>query len=141
MAKEQTKNEELVAMLAQAIREGNNSNQKQMTQDDITNASLVQIKLNQKIEEKSKRQMEYANRIIDEMNKGINTIEIAVPKIYAEYQPSFTIAINGCTVKVKADGVPVKLHNDFAVILKKRMKALDDKIEAMKHFDNREIRR
>lgn len=136
-----TNNEELVAMLAQAIRESNNSNQKQMTQEDINNASLVEVKLKQKMELKAKRQTDYANRIIDEMNQNINTSVVTVPKVYAEYQPSFTIAINGCTVNVKADGKPVRLHNDFAVILMKRMKALDDKIERMKQFDNREIRR
>lgn len=141
MAKEQTKNEELVAMLAQAIRESNNSNQKQMTQEDINNASLVEIQMKQRIEEKAKRQMEYANRISYEMSQNINTSVVTVPKIYAEYQPSFTIAINGCTVNIKSNGKPRKLHNDFAVILLKRMKALDDKIAKMNEFDNREISR
>lgn len=134
-------NEELVSMLAEAIR----SVQKpQVTNEDATNASLVAVQINQKVNIKAQKQMEFANRIAYEMDHNINCSMIAVPKIYYEYQPSFVITLNGCTIKVPADGVQRKIHNEFAVILKKRMRALDDKLEAMRNnrgFDNRELTR
>ena len=101
------KNEDLIQALTEALSQAN----KNVVSDKESN--VVAIEIQRQVNERAARQQNYANRISDEMNKGINCTKFAIPKIYHQYQPSFVITINGCTVKIPADG---SLGNDFTTV-------------------------
>lgn len=136
MANNNTDN--LIKELTKAIIESNKANQTHQVNEE--GASNVALQINRKINEKSANQRNYAARIASDMQKGINCETIVVPRIYAEYQPSFVVSINGCTIKVPADGKPRVVHKDYAVILRRRINALDKKINFMRTNPNGEIK-
>lgn len=115
---------ELVAGISQVLRESIKTAQPQ-------SATVAGIKLNDAVNKRAERMRNFAAHIRNEVARGINTEVIVIPKIYFEYQPSFTVAINGCTIKIPADGKPYTIHSSFAAIIKNRMKRLDDKIAEM----------
>ena len=131
MAKNDVNTNDIIQALGQLIK-NNNVNERSVNE--------VTLELNKRINAKASNQTRYAAKIIDEMKRGINCSMISVPRIYAEYQPSFVISINGCTIKVPADGKPRLLHNDYAIILNRRMRALDNKIAFMRNNPNGDIR-
>lgn len=126
---------ELAEALTQAINNANTNRDSQQK-----NASTIAVEINQEIRKRSEAQANFARRIATEMRSNKNTVTVTIPQIYREYQPTFTATLNGCTVSVPADGVPRTLHKDFAVIIIKRLRHLDEKIAAMrKGMDNREL--
>lgn len=126
----------LIKGLTEALTKSNtNSNN-----TNIDGASNVALEINKKINEKSTNQRNYAARIASEMSRNINTETIVIPRVYAEYQPSFVVSINGCTIKIPADGKPRLVHSDYAVILRRRMRKLDEKIAHMRSNPNGDIR-
>ena len=56
-----------------------------------------------------------------------------------KYQPNFTASINGCTVTIPANGQPYKVHNDFAVIILRRMRRLSENIDRMNRGESGQI--
>lgn len=131
MAKNDLNTNDIIQALGQLIK-NNNVNERSVNE--------VTLELNKRINQKASNQTKYAARIIDEMRRGVNCSTISVPRIYHEYQPSFVISINGCTVKIPADGQPRLLHNDYVVILNRRMRAIDNKIAFMRNNPNGDIR-
>lgn len=131
MAKNDLNTNDVIQALGQLIK-NNNVNERSVNE--------VTLELNKRINQKASNQTRYAAKIIDEMRRGVNCSMVSVPRIYHEYQPSFVIAINGCTVKVPADGQPRLLHNDYVVILNRRMRAIDNKIAFMRSSPNGDIR-
>jgi len=131
MAKNDVNTNDIIQALGQLIK-NNNVNERSVNE--------VTLELNKRINQKASNQTKYAARIIDEMRRGVNCSMVSVPRIYHEYQPSFVISINGCTVKVPADGQPRLLHNDYVVILNRRMRAIDNKIAFMRSNPNGDIR-
>ena len=131
MAKNDLNTNDIIQALGQLIK-NNNVNERSVNE--------VTLELNKRINQKASNQTRYAARIIDEMRRGVNCSMVSVPRIYHEYQPSFVISINGCTVKIPADGQPRLLHNDYVVILNRRMRAIDNKIAFMRNNPNGDIR-
>ena len=131
MAKNDLNTNDIIQALGQLIK-NNNVNERSVNE--------VTLELNKRINQKASNQTKYAARIIDEMRRGVNCSMVSVPRIYHEYQPSFVISINGCTVKIPADGQPRLLHNDYVVILNRRMRAIDNKIAFMRNNPNGDIR-
>ena len=105
------------------------------------NANVISVAINKKVMDKSLKQIEFQNKIIADLNQKKNCKMYAIPKIYAEYQPSFTVSINGCTIKVPADGVPRLVHNRYIDIIEQRLRHLDDKISNMNGYNVREMSR
>lgn len=136
MDKNETKNtnEELISTVAAAVASA-------LKDNSAENASEATLKINAKVKEKQIRQQSYANRIAQEMKANKNCCTIVIPEIYKKYQPSFTVSINGCTVNIPANGKPYKVHNDFAVILHKRMARLSANVERMNNPDIGEYNR
>lgn len=110
------------------------SNQKR-----YTNANIVNLDINEKIKQKADRQIAFQKRIINDLKAKRNCRMYAIPTIYKEYQPSFTVSINGCTIKVPADGQQRLIHNRYIDIIERRLRHLDKKIEAMNKADYGEI--
>lgn len=106
---------------------------------EITNASVAAIEINRKVQEKARNQINFQRKIIDDLNNKRNCKMYSIPLIYKEYQPSFTVSINGCTIKVPADGQPRLLHNRYIDIIEQRLRHLDQKINAMNN-SGRDIR-
>lgn len=103
--------------------------------DMANNANSAALKINNKIREKQIQQQNYASKISNEMKQNVNCCIISIPATFKKYQPSFTAQINGCTVTIPADGKPYRVHNDFAVILLRRIQRLDYKISHMNEPD------
>lgn len=108
---------------------------------EAAHANVVSVAINKKVMEKSVKQIEFQKKIIADLNSRKNCKMYAIPRIYFEYQPSFVVSINGCTVKVPADGQPRLLHNLYIDIIERRLRRLDDKIANMNKVDIREINR
>ena len=108
---------------------------------ETAHANVVSVAINKKVMEKSVKQIEFQKKIIADLNSRKNCKMYAIPRIYFEYQPSFVVSINGCTVKVPADGQPRLLHNLYIDIIERRLRRLDDKIANMNKVDIREINR
>ena len=106
---------------------------------DVTNASVAAIEINKKVQEKAKNQINFQRRIVDDLNNRRNCKMYSIPLIYKEYQPSFTVSINGCTIKVPADGQPRLIHNRYIDIIEQRLRYLDQKINSMNN-SGRDIR-
>lgn len=98
---------------------------------EITSANVATIKIDEKMQTKIKRQQDFISTIRNDFSKGENIVTLVIPKLYAEYQPSFTVCINGCSIKLPADGKPRQVHKAYAAIVMKRLAHLDQKIEAM----------
>lgn len=113
----------------------------QQKNSEAAHANVVSVAINKKVFEKSAKQLEFQKKIIADLNSRKNCKMYAIPKIYFEYQPSFVVSINGCTVKVPADGQPRLLHNLYIDIIERRLRRLDDKIANMNKVDIREINR
>ena len=105
------------------------------------NANVISVAINKKVMDKSMKQIEFQKKIIADLNRKENCRMYAVPKIYAEYQPSFTVSINGCTIKVPADGQPRLIHNRYIDIIEQRLRHLDNKISNMNSSNIREMSR
>lgn len=94
-------------------------------------ATSAALQINKKVQDKAAKQLAFQKRIVADLQANKNCRLYAIPKIYKEYQPSFTVSINGCTIKVPADGVPRKIHNRYIDIIEQRLRHLDEKIESM----------
>lgn len=105
------------------------------------NANEATFRINEQIRKKQIAQQEYANKIKRDMEKNINCIIMSIPEIFKKYQPKFTVSINGCTVTIPADGKQYKVHNDFAILLQRRMDRLSQNISRMSSPDITEYRR
>lgn len=114
---------------------------KNASSEEITNANSAALKINSKIKEKQIAQQNYASRIANEMRAGINCCTISIPEMYKKWQPSFTVSINGCTVNIPADGKQYTVHNDFAILIMRRMKRLSYKIAHLNDNDVSEYNR
>jgi ABC-type Zn2+ transport system substrate-binding protein/surface adhesin len=134
MSKEQNTNTnaELAATIASAVAGAIKSN-------TAENASEATLKINAKVREKQQRQQSYANKIKTEMETNKNCTTIVIDKLYHKYQPNFTASINGCTVTIPANGQPYKVHNDFAVIILRRMRRLSENIDRMNRGESGQI--
>lgn len=104
------------------------------------NANEAAFKINDQIRRKQLAQQEYASKIKREMDQNINCVTIVIPEIFKKYQPKFTVSINGCTVTIPADGKQYKVHNDFAILLNRRMTRLSNNIARMSKPDITEYR-
>lgn len=124
---ENKQSQDLIKLLSEALKQANVNNN-----INSENASNVALEINRKINEKSQKQKDYAHKIANEMNNNKNIVAVSVPSIYKQYQPSFVISINGCTIKIPSDGVTRYIHKDFAIVLNRRLRALDRKIEFMR---------
>lgn len=87
------------------------------------------IEIEKRVKNLEMQQRSFAERIAKDKR---NYVTFSIPKVYAEYAPSITAMINGVTVKVKADGKPVRIHKVFASALQKKLDHLDDKIANMR---------
>lgn len=105
------------------------------------NANEATFRINEQIRRKQIAQQEYANKIKRDMENNINCVTIVIPEIFKKYQPKFTVSINGCTVTIPADGKQYKVHNDFAILLNRRMTRLSQNISRMSSPDITEYRR
>lgn len=113
----------------------------QVVADKAANANEASFRINDKIRQKQIAQQNYANRIRYEMDHNINCMTITIPEMYKKWQPSFTVSINGCTVNIPADGKPYLVHNDFAVLIMKRMRRLSYKVAHLGSNDVTEYNR
>lgn len=113
----------------------------QQRDEEMRNSSVVSVAINKKVMDKSLKQIEFQKKIIADLNQKKNCKMYAIPKIYAEYQPSFTVSINGCTIKVPADGKARLIHNRYIDIIEQRLRHLDYKISNMYKNNIREMSR
>lgn len=114
--------------IADKLSDININNKVEVTANPGVTATL---ELNKKIQDKAAKQIAFQKNISADLNANRNCRMYAIPKIYKEYQPSFVVSINGCTIKVPADVVPRKIHNRYIDIIEQRLRYLDEKIEAM----------
>lgn len=113
----------------------------QQAANERANANVISVSINKKVMDKSLKQIDFQKKIIADLNAGVNCKMYAIPKIYAEYQPSFVVSINGCTIKVPADGQPRLIHQRYIDIIEQRLRRLDDKISNMNKANISEIHR
>lgn len=130
----------IAAAITKAMTDAINMSTQQKAAE-AANANVVSVAINKKVMDKSLKQIEFQKKIISDLNQRKNCRMYAVPKIYKEYQPSFVVSINGCTIKVPADGQARLIHNRYIDIIEQRLRRLDDKIENMNKVDIREINR
>lgn len=109
--------------------------------DKSANANEASLRINEKVHQLQVKQQSYAARIKSEMDQNINCTTIVIPEMFKKWQPSFTASINGCTINIPANGRPYKVHNDFAVIINRRMKHLSEKVANMSAPDISEYNR
>lgn len=107
--------------------------------DKAADQNAAVLKINQKVHQKQVQQQSYANKIKTEMEANKNCTTIVIDKLYHKYQPNFTASINGCTVTIPANGQPYKVHNDFAVIILRRMRRLSENIDRMNQGETGQI--
>jgi hypothetical protein len=107
--------------------------------DKAADQNAAVLKINQKVHQKQVQQQSYANKIKTEMEANKNCTTIVIDKLYHKYQPNFTASINGCTVTIPANGQPYKVHNDFAVIILRRMRRLSENIDRMNRGESGQI--
>lgn len=119
----------IVANNTSITKEAIESNSKSIK--ELTSANVVSIKIDGKMQNKVRRQQEFISSIRNDFERGTNIVTLSIPRLYAEYQPSFTVCINGCSIKLPADGKPRRVHKSYAAIVLKRLEHLDRKIEAM----------
>lgn len=101
----------------------------------VNQGTSAAIQINKKVQDKATRQLEFQRRITADLQNKKNCRMYAIPKIYKEYQPSFTVSINGCTIHVPSDGVPRLIHNRYIDIIEQRLRHIDEKISAMQSPD------
>jgi hypothetical protein len=97
------------------------------------------LKINQKVHQKQVQQQNYAAKIKKDMEANKNCTTINIGKIYHKYQPNFTATVNGCSVTIPANGQSYKVHNDFAVIILRRIRRLDENIDRMNRGESGQI--
>lgn len=107
--------------------------------DRAADQNAAVLSINKKVHERGMRQQAYANKIKTEMDKDKNCTIITIDKVYHKYQPNFTATVNGCSVTIPANGQPYKVHNDFAVIILRRMRRLSDNIDRMNRGESGQI--
>ena len=123
---------EQIAAIAAATAQAA-ANERAMSQNSVV------LQINQKVHDKGVKQQAYANKIRTEMEKNKNCTIITIDKVYHKYQPNFTATVNGCTVTIPANGQPYKVHNDFAVIILRRMRRLSDNIDRMNRGEQGQV--
>ena len=99
--------------------------------EKASNANLAVLEINKKVQQRGITQQNYASKIKADMEANKNCTTITIGKVYKQYQPSFTATVNGCSVTIPANGQSYKIHNDFAVIILRRIRRLDDNIARM----------
>ena len=138
-ANQQSYADALAEAIGIAIAKNMNNAASVQNGQDITNASVAAIEINRKVQEKARNQINFQRKIADDLNNKRNCRLYSIPLIYKEYQPSITVSINGCTIKVPADGVPRLIHNRYIDIIEQRLRHLDQKINDMNN-SGRDIR-
>lgn len=99
----------------------------------VSNSTSVAFEINKKVQQKASRQASFAARITKDLKEGKNCKMYSVPSIYKMYMPSLTVTINGCSIKVPADGKARLIHNAYIAQIEKYLRHLDQKIEAMEN--------
>lgn len=128
---ENTNNQMTAEQIAQLASAAAASAVTQALAEKSANANEASLRINDKVHQLQIKQQNYAARIKSEMDQNINCTTIVIPEMFKKWQPSFTASINGCTVNIPANGRPYKVHNDFAVIINRRMERLSKKIADM----------
>ena len=99
----------------------------------VSNSTSVAFEINKKVQQKASRQASFAARVTKDLKEGKNCKMYSVPSIYKMYMPSLTVTINGCSIKVPADGRSRLIHNAYIAQIEKYLRHLDQKIEAMEN--------
>lgn len=99
----------------------------------VSNSTSVAFEINKKVQQKASRQASFAARVTKDLKEGKNCKMYSVPSIYKMYMPSLTVTINGCSIKVPADGKARLIHNAYIAQIEKYLRHLDQKIEAMEN--------
>lgn len=96
-------------------------------------AATVAIEIEKKAQAVGDKQAAFAKRIAEDKDNYVN---IMIPQIYAQFEPSMTVSINGCTIKIPADGVTRKVHKVYAAEILSRLRYTDKKIQEMRANNN-----
>lgn len=132
MENETTKKD--ITEIGKAIGEAIAANLRAPTQPDhIENRSSIAIEINKKVQQKASRQASFAARVTNDLRNGKNCRMYAIPTIYKMYMPSLTVTVNGCSIKVPADGKARLIHNLYITQIEKYLRHLDAKIDAMEN--------
>lgn len=99
----------------------------------IENRSSIAIEINKKVQQRASRQASFAARITKDLKEGKNCKMYSIPTIYKMYMPSLTVTVNGCSIKVPADGKARLIHNDYIAQIERYLRHLDAKIDAMEN--------
>lgn len=123
--------------VAKAIDKSNKKTVSVSTEHE--NASTIRVKMDIDLNKRRDHQKDYAAKIRNDLQNHVNCRMFAIPTIYKQYQPSFVVTINGCTIHVKTDGKMKLLHNDYIRLIERRMRALDYKVEHANTENTREL--
>lgn len=99
----------------------------------VSNSTSVAFEINKKVQQKASRQASFAARITRDLKEGKNCRMYSIPTIYKMYMPSLTITVNGCSIKVPADGKARLIHDIYISQIEKYLRHLDKKIDAMEN--------
>ena len=101
--------------------------------NQVENRSSIAIEINKKVQQRASRQASFAARITKDLKEGKNCRMYSIPTIYKMYMPSLTVTVNGCSIKVPADGKSRLIHNAYIAQIEKYLRHLDQKIDAMEN--------
>ena len=101
--------------------------------NQVENRSSIAIEINKKVQQRASRQASFAARVTKDLKEGKNCRMYSIPTIYKMYMPSLTVTVNGCSIKVPADGKARLIHNAYIAQIEKYLRHLDQKIDAMEN--------
>jgi hypothetical protein len=100
---------------------------------DPKNAPAIALEIEKKANKIREDQAKFAEKIIKDKE---NLVFLSIPTIYKQFQPSFTVSINGCTIKVPCDGKTYKIHKVYANEIYRRLRHIDEKVQSMRANNN-----
>ena len=101
--------------------------------NQVSNSTSVAFEINKKVQQKASRQASFAARVTKDLKEGKNCRMYSIPTIYKMYMPSLTVTVNGCSIKVPADGKSRLIHDIYISQIEKYLRHLDKKIDAMEN--------
>jgi cell division septum initiation protein DivIVA len=119
--------------IARVVGEAIASKLGNIKQADTTSAASIAAEIDRRAKAVADKQAAWANKI---KNDTENYVDVMIPTIYKQFVPSMVVSINGCTVKIPADGKVRKVHKVYASEIENRLRQYDKKIQGMRENTN-----
>ena len=68
---------------------------------DPTSAASISLQIEKRARNLGDSQADFAKKITEDKD---NYVWVTIPTVYKQFRPSLTVSINGCTIKIPADG-------------------------------------